>query len=217
MIWHQLNHLKFDNWTKLKSKVSIGNTWSWQGEPGSKRLAMARSTWLRLCCRAACAACSCTSAGRSAGCSSSPWCPTPASPATKPCNQTQQCGCMRFFWERGGASLYESFTLFAWRSFNASLLSTCFSSRCLMASFSSPTSSVSFPWGVSLQASTSGLYLKKHTSALHFPSRVIFLFHLAKAKKVGGSKVKGGGVGELWLEQGTNRNQQACLWTMEIM
>ena len=41
-------------------------------------------------------------------------------------------------------------------------------------------------------------------------------FPLGKGK-VGGSKVKGGGVGELWLEQGTNRNQQACLWTMEIM
>ena len=73
--------------------MNIGNTWSWQGAPGSKQLAMARSTWSQRCCTATSSACSCTSAGRSASCSSSPWCPPPASPATTPCNQT--------FWKEG--------------------------------------------------------------------------------------------------------------------
>ena len=174
---------------------------------------MARSTWWQQCCTATSSSCSCTSAGRSTSCSSSPLCLPPASPATTQWNQTKlkiRLGWMRwfFFW-RG--SFFN--TLFAWRSFNASLLSTSFSSKCLMASFSSPTSSVSFPWGVSLQASTSGLYSKKH--ALHFPSHLIFsFFRWAKAKKVGGAKVKGGGVRELLLAQGTNRSQQACLKTL---
>ena len=44
---------------------------------------MARSTWWQQCCTAAFDACSCTSAGRSGGCSSSPWCQPPASPGFK--------------------------------------------------------------------------------------------------------------------------------------
>ena len=43
---------------------------------------MARSTWWQQCCTAAFDACSCTSVGRSGGCSSSPWCRPPASPVS---------------------------------------------------------------------------------------------------------------------------------------
>ena len=70
---------------------------------------MARSTWSQRCCTATSAACSCTSAGRSASCSSSPWCPPPASPATTPCNQTQPFGFQVDFLEGGGKGEEEYF------------------------------------------------------------------------------------------------------------
>ena len=54
------------------------------------------------------------------------------------------------------------------------------------------------------------LFEETHESVAFSVPVYIFLFRWAKVKKVGtGAKVKGGGVGELWLE--TNRNQQACL------
>ena len=170
---------------------------------------MARSTWWQQCCTATSSSCSCTSAGRSTSCSSSPWCLPPASPNTTECNRNLT---------RVGGVVFWGFPFYL----------VCLKVLQRLIAFDELFFQVFYGFlqfahllrQLSMGSVVASLHLRPLFEETHervafsVPLNIFLFFCWAKAKEVGGAKVKGGGVRELLLAQGTNRSQQACLKTL---
>ena len=161
---------------------------------------MARSTWSRRCCTATSSACSCTSAGRSASCSSSPWCPPPASPATTPCNQTQPFGFQVVFLEGGEKGRSISIDCVFYLVCLKVLQRLIAFDELLLKMFDGFLQLAHLLRQLSMRSVVARLHLRPLFEETHervafsVPFHIFFIFRWAKARKVGsGAKVKGEG------------------------